>query len=62
MLSHSRKEKWHGLGSQEGGVYSILEHETFNKRNSAGNLSHEMRAEWMVWSVNMPIKVRWLLF
>ena len=31
MLSHSRKEKWHGLGSQEGGVYSVLEHETFNR-------------------------------
>jgi len=57
MLSHSRKERWHGLGFQEGGVYSVLEHETFNRRNSASDLSHEMWAEWIVWSVNMPIKV-----
>jgi len=26
------------------------------------NLSHEMQAEWTVWSVSMPIKVSWLLF
>lgn len=45
MLSHSRKEKWHGCGSQEGGVCSVLEHETFNRRNIASSLSHEMRAE-----------------
>jgi hypothetical protein len=48
MLSHSRKEKWHGSGSQEDGVYAARGHETFNKGSSASSLSHECGLN--VWS------------